>query len=377
MTMTLGLQKPARETHVDAIGVKTNATNTELIRMAAQELPLDELLNALLARVVPSRHFQAMGRRLGWDGRGGVSLKEAARLPGVTRERIRQVEETTKMRLKVVTYFPALDRAIAVLDRAAGNLDFDAHVTLQRKRITEKPFLPRGVVTATEIFSKPRRFEIGPSPSAVHSPGMGSSEFSRALRSVCKIAHVSSVENLHIQVKDLVGEGVLIASTQRWLENNNLVEWLDDDHRWFLASKKGRLRYFTILRKMLSVSPVISSRSLLNGTRRYMRFRGQSCRIPLHVFEDLCRTAGLHVEDGVVSSLKPIDQNKALPDVERKMYQILKEDNDPITRKAFRAKCIAAGIKPNTFGTFLTISPIFERVSRGIYSLRDSDINLA
>ncbi len=77
--MTLGLQKPARETQVDAIGVETNATPTELIRVAAQELPLDELLNALLARVVPSRHFQAMGRRLGWDGRGGVSLKESAR----------------------------------------------------------------------------------------------------------------------------------------------------------------------------------------------------------------------------------------------------------------------------------------------------------
>ncbi len=357
--------------------VKTNTKEAELILIGAAELPLDALLKELLAHVVPPKYFKALKRRLGWDGRGGVTLKEAAALSAVTRERIRQVEETTKTELKVVTNFPALDRAITVLDRAAANLDFNAHVTLQRERITAKPFLPQGVITAAEAFSKSRRFEIGPGPSAIHLPGIGASQFSLALRSLSTLDYVVSVESLHSKVQDLVGEPVLIASTQHWIEDSNRVEWLDDDHRWFLLSKRGRLRYFPILRKILSISHAISSRSLQNGAQRFLRFRGRSTSIPLGVFENLCRTAGLHVEDGVVNSPTPIDPNEALSDIEQTMYQILKEYDEVITRKEFRARCIVKGINHNSFSVHLNYSPIFERISPGVYSLRGAQVDPA
>ena len=354
--------------------VKANTKETEVIPFGATELPLDHLLENLLASVVPPKYFRVMKRRLGWDGRGGVSLREAARLSGVSHEWIRRVEKTTKNNLNRVTYFPELDRGIAVLERAAANWDFDAHVTLQRERITAKPFLPQGIVTATEIFNRPRKFEIGPSQSAVYLPGVNHSQFSRALRSLSNLDYVGSVESLHRHVQDLAGEDVLISSTQRWLEDSNRVDWLDDNHRWFLASNTGRLGCFSIMRKILSVSPAVSSRSLQDGTRRNLRFRGKSFNVPLRVFDNLCGSAGLHVKDGVVSSPRTFDPNIALSDIEQAMYKILKESGHVITRKEFRARCVVYGINPTTFGTYLCYSPIFQRVSRGVYSLRGGQV---
>ena len=129
---------------------------------------------------------------------------------------------------------------IAVLERAAANWDFDAHVTLQRERITAKPFLPQGIVTATEIFNRPRKFEIGPGQSAVHLPVVNHSQFSRALRSLSNLDYVGSVESLHRHVQDLAGEDVLISSTQRWLEDSNRVDWLDDNHRCLQGRRRGQ-----------------------------------------------------------------------------------------------------------------------------------------
>ena len=113
------------------------------------------------------------------------------------------------------------------------------------------------------------------------------------------------------------------------------------------------------MRKIFSVSSAVSLRSLRDGTRRSLQFRGRSFRIPLRVFENLCKSAGLHVEDGVVSSPRSFDLNVELSHIEQVMCQILKESGQAVTRKEFRARCIGYGVNPTTFGTYLSYSPIF------------------
>ena len=56
--------------------------------------------------------------RLGWNGSPPITLEEAGQRLGITRERLRQLQERVTNRLKEISfpaYMPALDEALQLL----------------------------------------------------------------------------------------------------------------------------------------------------------------------------------------------------------------------------------------------------------------------
>ena len=78
-------------------------------------LPLDVALKGFLAAMsgYSGKKLEALLARLGWSGHEPITLEEAGRLAGITRERIRQLVKRVEGRMPDhPVYMPALDGAI-------------------------------------------------------------------------------------------------------------------------------------------------------------------------------------------------------------------------------------------------------------------------
>jgi predicted transport protein len=81
---------------------------------------LEDELQDIVSPLVAPAHAAAIIARLGWTGREPVTLASAASLSGVSRERIRQLEERLLDDLEEIqVWTPVLDRVLAIAARSA------------------------------------------------------------------------------------------------------------------------------------------------------------------------------------------------------------------------------------------------------------------
>lgn len=347
----------------------------ELLSRAETAL-LDEQLDEILALVAPPKHLKAIAARLGWDGHGGVTLNEAGRMSGVSRERIRQLEAEVVARMKNVNYLPRLDQAIALLNRAAAAVAGDVSILLIREGLTRRQFLPRGIVAAAKVFGRTVGFEIGDDPRTVLPPGGGHYRYLQALRSLTDVGYVASVAEFPERLAAIAADPLPVESVRRWLDTTGVIVWLDDARdRFWVHRKEGRNIYVNIARKILSVSSKVTTRAVREGILRRQRHRGFSGAAPLCAIERLLSMAGLTVERGYVSSPETLTAAKELGKIEYSFFQALIEADGALDVYDLRDRCLERGVNRNSFYFYLSYSPIIERLAPRVHGLRGVNVD--
>ena len=349
------------------------------VRSTLRELEAEKLEEALLrlARTsLSARQVEAITMRLGWDGLGGATLREAGEVVGVTRERIRQIQKSLKESLETVTYVPALDRAVAALDRAADTFEPDAASLLRREGITSDGFLPAGVVSAAKMLGRPYRFEVGPDKISVRLPGDKKAKiFDRALKSLSNVNHIASVPELLARIRE-AEEGFSLETVRVFLERTPNAVWLDDAHGWFwVRQAEGRNRIVGHIRKMLAVAGSLPIETLRDGILRHHRTR--STILPRNVLTGLCRAAGFRVCDGAVSASERIEVGEVLGANETTLFGVMKDHVGVMHGADLEGECLKRGVNRHSLWVYLTHSPVLERVAPSVYALRGVRIDPA
>lgn len=350
------------------------ATVRNLLRRIETE-KLDETLLHLLRTTISDRHIEAIAMRLGWDGMGGATLEEAAKVARVTRERVRQVQKRLEERLNIVTYLPALDRAIEALDQAAETFEQDAASLLRREGIVYDSFLPAGVVSAAKMLNRPYRFEIGADGISVQLPGDTKAKaFKQALKSLSNVNHIASVLELQQRVHEVEAVEPPLETIKAFLGRHPNVVWLDDDHSWFWVRQgEGRNRITGQIRKMLSVAGALPFETLREGLLRH--HRTQNTILPRKILIGLCRAAGFQVHDDLVSPSERIEPSEILGEIETTMVDVLKSHGGIMHGSDLESECLKRGINRHSFWVYVTYSPVLERIAPSVYAFRGAEID--
>ncbi len=106
-----------------------------------------------------ARHFDPLLRRFGWAGGQPLTLSEAATLVGVSRERVRQIQDRVELDFHAQrVWTPVLDRAVNIIRRASPMPIQGVGPALNRAGITGRAdFDAEGLLRADEIFHSDRR----------------------------------------------------------------------------------------------------------------------------------------------------------------------------------------------------------------------------
>lgn len=121
----------------------------------------DELLG-IVAALSPARNTVPMLARYGWAGVEPVTLQEAAAQLGVTRERIRQIQQRfERVCAERPVWTPVLDQALEVAANDAPMTQAAFAERLRRSSLTAlDSFSIEGLVTAQEVFGTPHRLGL-------------------------------------------------------------------------------------------------------------------------------------------------------------------------------------------------------------------------
>ena len=299
----------------------------------------------------------------------------------MTRERVRQIEKKILKAFADVTYFPMLDKAIIRLIEFARESGGDPTQTLVADQILSKKILPEGIKSAAEIFGRDIELEITDEGRTVFA--VGSSEVNnKVIRSLSDIDYVALIEEFAERVIEERSErgfdlDISIRSLENWITAHESSVWLDSDKQWFwVRQKEGRNAYVNIARKVLAVAKKTTVRALREGIVRDRKRRAKVELPSTNALVGLLRQSGFTVEDGMVESENPLTVEGELGQLERTMFEILRDADNVMGLYAFQDECVKKrGMNLSSFYAYLTYSPIIERIESGIHGLRSCPVD--
>jgi hypothetical protein len=345
-----------------------------IVRLRDQQL--EDALLEMVAAVVQPKHVSVLARRLGWDGRGGSTLEQAAALAGVSRERVRQIEAAALKKIAGHLYCPSLDASVARLEKAASTLAVDGPTTLLDAGLVRSEFLPAGVVSAAQVLDRTVRFSIGRDGRIVLGLGEKEGEALRAAASsLLDTCYISSVSELQARAQELETREVSAAAVRAFLGRLESLVWLDDDRTWFwLNSHAPPSSVVTATRKVLAVSSRITLESLRSGVLRATRARGAA--VPRRAFEGVCRALGCGVDGAWVTAPPDLETaSGALSKTENVLVAALRANENVLDYSSLRDECIRLGMNRNTFCVYSSYAPFLERLAPGVYALRGASVD--
>lgn len=329
--------------------------------------------------------------RLGWSGKPPITLDRAGRLLGVTRERLRQIEEKVKRRLPTGPAFvPALSKAIAVLAEAAPIELGKAAEMLREKRISRNAFTPESVIAAANDLAVDVPLMIA---SVKGLRMVISAAKSANMPLIIKISRKRAGASGVVNSVDVAARVALAAGTD--CTSDEVSEILSSSPRfrrllqdWFWATDlpAGRNRLVNVCRKMLSITCPISLARLRDGVRREYKFRNitSPSRYDLQVPPANVMRAFLSdhpefvVVDDLVHPAVPLDYRREMGEFDRLLVDVLRSSPSAVLDRATIVReCLRRGAQPARVQTELTYSCVVEHVDINIWSLRGADINPA
>jgi hypothetical protein len=323
--------------------------------------------------------------RLGWSGSPPITLEEAGSRLGVTRERVRQLQERITTRLRTISfppYMPALDEALQLL-REKAPLTISAASALVRTRgLSERDFHPVSLISAAQAFNRepPISFQTVGKKTIVSAAAVPYAD--DVLRIAYRQAQASGASNVGEVVAELQAKGINAVEphARQALQDFSDVEFLEGD--WFCRRpsniERDRLRNTT--RRMLSVASPIELGVIREGVRREYRYRGHrgmktwSLLVPPRSVLRACYEA--HPEflidsNDLVSSVAPLDYRAELGLNESVLVDVLRSSPACVLdRTSFAAECARRSMNANTFSLYLTYSPVILHLGTDVWSLR-------
>jgi hypothetical protein len=329
--------------------------------------------------------LQAMADRLGWRGRQPITLDEAGKRLGITRERVRQLQEKVTDRLRAISfpvYMPALDKAIQALVEASPQR-VDAAARLVRERgISKSDFRPECVIAAAIACGRkpPIRVQTVKGRTVVSATEIPFAD--AILRRAYQQAHASGASNVSEVVAELAGDKIAVDEQMVCdvLRELSEVEFLGED--WFCHRPpnpdRDRLRNTT--RRMLSVAAPIELGVLRDGLRREYRYRqnrgitGWPLIVPPRAV--LLAYYKAHpefaVDDGeLVKPAAPLDYRVELGLNDSILVDVLRSSPACVMdRSSLAEECARRSMNLSTFNLYLSYSPVMIQLGIDAWSLR-------
>lgn len=336
----------------------------------------------LISRVDGDR-LNVLAVRLGWAGEEPATLEECGKRIGVTRERIRQIQDRTIKRIpKHPVFMPKLDQALALLEQRAPITSREATRILHEEGVTEENFHPCGILDAATLLGREttlRVCETRAGEMLINEPD--AKVIQRVPRLARKLAGQSGVTSIFQVAEVLREEGFEVDEIQirRTLRGGSNFEFLSEDWFWATDVKDSRNRLCNITRKILSIASPQNVLGIRDGVRRQYRWRISSHAQyktltvpPLLVLEAFYKKhPSFRVEDNMVYASETLDHRRELGDTDCVLVEVLRSSpSGLLDRDSFAEACVSRGMNEHTFNVYTSYSPILENVDLAIWKLR-------
>jgi hypothetical protein len=382
-TLTSGPDADAQELDQLANAMPDLRRRLAAIKALPLERQLGEFLGAL-SRYEGDR-LAALIDRLGWNGSPPITLEEAGKRLGITRERFRQLQERITNRLKDISfpvYMPALDEALQLLrDKSPLSINA-ASALIKTSGLSQVDFHPESLIAAAQACGRKPPIQLQTAGKKTIVSATAVSYADSVLRIAYRQAHASGASNIGEVVAELQSKGVEAEekAVRYVLREFSDVQFLEED--WFCHRptnpEQDRLRNTT--RKMLSVASPIELGSLREGIRREYRYRGHrgmktwSLLVPPRSVLRAYYQAHSEfvIEEGdLVKPTDPLDYRVELALNDAILVDVLRSSPACVLdRASLAAECARRSMNVNTFSIYLTYSPVILHLGTDIWSLR-------
>lgn len=350
-----------------------------------EKFPLEVALKDYVESLTSTeRQAEVVMVRLGLQGEPPKTLEETGIAFGLTRERVRQIQHVVEGRVPSYPVFmPALDRALAILSKAAPLSRSQAMKLLIREGVTGVDFAPESLLSAAAFCGRPETLSLerGPKTSTLVAKG----SFKRAgsiIQIARRQANAYGASNIKEVEAVLTREGIEVdeATIHGVLKNQSNLEFLDDFWFWAPDTSAERNRLVSQTRKMLSVVSPMSLAVIREGLRRKYAFHGVPIVPPRSVLAAVYRAHPDFVvdDDGMVRSVQLLDYRAELGFTDRVLVETLRQSpTGLLDRESLVEACTAKGMNWNTLATMLTYSSVVDHVATDVYAVRGTHIDPA
>lgn len=337
-------------------------------------------------------HVHAFRARLGWSGKPPITLQEAGKIAGVTRERIRQLELRIKRSIR--KNIPAVMSKIAdELPEDDAELWSNVSERLRAKGITENLWSIQSVrVLMRHCGFDAWYFAEGDQDSLVGGiPATYLTQFKEYItltRRMCRASGAVPLESIVQEVRDSSREQKLqptnVPSLKLMLSCISDIEFLPDDYCWVTSTPTNRVRLINVTKKMLSVARPLNMIEIHRGLERKYSFRNKTgtalydgivppIRILLALYE---RYAEFKVSaDDRIDYNGDLDPQSELTRPEYMIYRAFMDSGKRIldrnTIKFFGAE---RGINMSSMEVELTYSPIVTKIQQNNWRLVGTEL---
>ena len=355
-------------------------------------LSLEDALLMLLCGITKVRgeRLGALVARLGWGGERAITLEEAGNLLGITRERLRQIQQKAVKRIPDhEVYMPQLDQALKLLEQNAPLTLLKASQLLQDNNITQTNFNIYSLLEAANLLGKMTTLQICDLRSGRMLVSEPSARAIQAIPGIAKkLASQSGVTNVYYVMDVLASKKLEIIEkdVRHVLSVNPVIKFLDEDWFWAVDVKDKRNRLRNVVRKILSVASPQSLISIRDGVRRQYTWRMITSKkfetLTVPPLDALMGFLEGHrefiVEGNMVRPSLPLDYNKELGDTERVFVDVLRTSPAGVMDRASLCDgCIARGMNESTFNVYATYSSIIDHLGVDLWKLRGVTVDPA
>lgn len=340
---------------------------------------LDSALEAWVASAVPKwteSRRRAVMARIGWRGSTVPTLDEVGVGIGLTRERIRQLQEKLIGRLEHVRppQREALQLVVQLISYSRGDATRTPGRLLRDHGLVTQPLPEAGLALLFRLLGQSE--VLGGYMDAYYDKQPALREVVRVARDLTRSVGVACVEWVEADGSQSTDD----AAIRRELQAAPWCRWLDDDWFWDPKTPRGRNRLVNLSVKMLAACRQLELREVREGLDRSVR-NGRLPHLPsLHALRLFYRDHPAFEVDArdVVTSVRPLDPDEVLDGTELIFYRILRDAPDGFLDRAtlFR-QAIDAGMNQNTFSVYSSYSPILDSPMQDRWVLRGTDVSPA
>lgn len=357
-----------------------------------QGQPLEDCLFNFLKLIskTEGNRLEALAARFGWNGYKIITLEECGQQLGITRERVRQIQnKVLKQMPDHEVFMPRLDHALALLEEHAPLTLEQASTILQDAGITRTKFHPESLLEAAQLLGKNTALRICDTRTGKMLVSDNSAKSVQLIpvlgRKLAGQSGVTSVFRV-LDALEATGYEIKEEGLRRMLHASSNLQFLDDDWFWVSDIPIARNRLRNVTRKILSVASPQTLLSIRDGVRKVYRWRtvsqGRYKNLIVPPLEVMRAFFEKHSDFVVVGDLVypalPLDYAKELGETDRTMVDVLRSSPAGVLdRKSFAEGCLVRGMNENTFSVYSTYSCILEHVGIDIWKLRGVKVDPA
>ena len=365
---------PPEERYRPLAAIDAISREAARLRRLGLEEELSGIVHAALVALGWPIFLDTALARLGLAGDPPLTLDQAARADGTTRERIRGAEKRLRKRIAPAAevWAPALERALGVIRHTSPTTSAGVQADLAERGLIPEDFSTASILAAARLLERPIAF-YGEEYGLISSrplPVTPERLMSRALR-LSTHWGATTVERVCAGVEAETSVLVPAHLARLLLETQEGVRWLDRPRGWFWLPTAGSNRVLNQVEKIMAVTPSVSIAELADGITRPQRMKGLA--LPHYILARLCVDSGRYERSGqqILRKSGHPTWKQLLARNEATLVQALL-DYGPVMRRADLERIAVGehGLRPRSFVVYLHNSPVLARCAPCVYGLR-------